>query len=125
MSVEDSEARRFEPNIRLSFPEADLGSNINPRVVFFRVFPKFRTSCLKNRAHSMHLKTILRVSLELLWKLLCSHRNIFSSEIEDFVEAHPYKRCAILRWRVLLLSYGFHMASCSIYIPNTYEKDEI
>ena len=34
MSVEDSESRRFEPNIRLSFSQADLGPTSTPVLLF-------------------------------------------------------------------------------------------
>ena len=55
MYVEDSESRRFEPNIRLSFSQADLGPTSAPDSLFsfFGVFHKFGTF----RAHSnLYLK---------------------------------------------------------------------
>ena len=39
MSVKDSEPRRFEPNFRLSFSQADLGPTSAPDLLFSG-FPK-------------------------------------------------------------------------------------
>ena len=49
MSVEDSESRRFELHIRLSFSEADLGQtwpNIGPIIVFSGVSKSLELSVL-------------------------------------------------------------------------------
>ena len=49
MSVEDSESRRFELHIRLSFSEADLGQtwpNIGPIIVFSGVSKSLELSDL-------------------------------------------------------------------------------
>ena len=53
MYVEDSEPRRFELHIRLSFSQADICRNICRRIMFFGLFPKrFEALGLKDRAHS-------------------------------------------------------------------------
>ena len=57
MSLENTESRRFELNIRLSFSGADLDSISAPGSFFFVVFQKFGTFGLENRAHGeLYLK---------------------------------------------------------------------
>ena len=50
MSVEDSESRRFEPNIRPSFYEADLGPTSAPELFLSR-FSKSLGLFFTKRAH--------------------------------------------------------------------------
>ena len=96
MSVKDSESRRFEPRIGLSFSQAEVRPTPARDLLFFGLFPKFGTPPPHNRKRVV--RNVWRVSLKskLLIDTSLSHFGI-GLRSDFFLKTNI---CLIMKWYV-------------------------